>query len=220
MITCFEDHNGRIKSYDKSKEGAYWYVLKTPSNKGLAVKTFLEENSIEAIVPMHYQDVVRRGKVSRELVSALDNKIYIKAELKTIRWVKKQLPYLTYVKEILFNGKTVKSKLFIENEILHLFRLLEINYVDDIIIVSNEDIWDENHTYLYTKSGMFKDIPLFFEYVKGVPHKCLVMALEYNIIIAVKSLTPEAFMTEECIMSQEVNGVMQKTVYPLNHTVN
>ncbi len=220
MITCFEDHNGFVQSYDESNKGAYWYVLQTPRNKALAVKTFLEENSIGSIVPMHYQDVVRRGKTSRELVSALDNKIYIKAELETVRWVKSHLPYLTYANEELVNGKRRKTRLFIENEILHFFRLLETNYLNDILIVSDEEVWDDNFTYLRTKSGMFKDIPLFFENVKEVSHKCLVMTLDYDIMIAVKSLTPETFMTQECVMSQQINGEMRKTVFPLAKTLN
>lgn len=180
--------------YDSREEGCYWFVMQTPPRKAVKVKEFLDENSIECIVPMHYQEVVRRGKVHRELVSALDNFIYINSSEEELRKLKKHLPYITYVKSGYPGEKQSKHKIYIDREVVDFYRLLEQNYQDDIIIVSNEDIsYDENIS-VTPKSGIFKDIPLFFESIKGIKNKCATLNLESDIIIAVKSLTPEMFM--------------------------
>ncbi len=66
-----EDGKGGVKVYDPANDGGYYYVMYTPRHKVVQVKKFLDDNSIEAIVPMHYQDIVRRGRVTRELVAPL-----------------------------------------------------------------------------------------------------------------------------------------------------
>ncbi len=97
-----------------------------------------------------------------------------------MRWIKKHLPYLTYAKIEEYDGKLKKHRVYIENEIVELFRLLEANYLDDLLIVSSDDVSDDNFTQINTTNGIFKDIPLLFENVKGVDHKCLIMILEYE----------------------------------------
>ncbi len=220
MELYVEDGKGGVKVYDPANDGGYYYVMCTPPNKALQVKQFLEENGIEAIVPLHYQDVVRRGKTSRELVSPLYGEVYIKADLTTMRWIKKHLPYLTYAKIEEYNGKWKKYRVYIENEIVELFRLLEANYLDDLLVVSSDDVSDDSFTYIYTEDGIFKDIPLFFENVKGVDHKCLTMILYYGTVVAVKSLTPESFMTQRCVMRQTINGEFIKTEFPIMDVAN
>ncbi|MFR9543061.1 MAG: hypothetical protein SNJ29_15370 [Rikenellaceae bacterium] len=215
MEIYLEDGNGVAKLYDPAVEGNYYYVMCAPPNKALQVKQFLEDNSIEAIVPMHYQDVVRRGKTSRELVSPLYGEVYIKADLAKMRWIKKHLPYLTYAKEKAFDGTLKKYRVYIKNEIVELFRLLEANYLDDLLIVSSDDVTNDNFTQINTKDGIFKDIPLFFENVEGVDNKCLTMILDYGTVVAVKSLTPESFMSQECEMTQMVDGQMVRRVFPM-----
>ncbi|MFR9543252.1 MAG: transcription termination/antitermination NusG family protein, partial [Rikenellaceae bacterium] len=113
MEIYLNDDNRRIQIYEPASERCHWYVMQTPRSKALRVKTFFEENGIEAIVPLHYQDVVRHGKVSRELVSALDDFIYINADLEKLRWIKKHLPYLTYVREEAFSGSMKKYRVYI-----------------------------------------------------------------------------------------------------------
>lgn len=220
MEVYLGDGSGGFKPYNAAVEGGYYYVMTTPRNKALKVKQFLEENSIEAIVPMHYQDIMRRGKSSRELMTALDNSIYIKASLEQIRWIRKHLPYLTYVKEEDYSGNWKKYRVYIETEIVELFRLLERDYISDFLIVDSEDVSDDNFTQICTKSGVFKDIPLFFENVKGVDHKCLTMILNYGTVIAVKSLTPEFFMSQECEMVQTIDGEIKKSYFPMAKIAN
>ncbi|MFI3306601.1 MAG: transcription termination/antitermination NusG family protein [Rikenellaceae bacterium] len=220
MDIYLEGGKSGFRLYDQTAEGSYYYVMSTPPHKTLQVKQFLEENGIEAIVPLNYQDVVRRGKTSRELVSVLDNKVYIKADLTKIRWIKKYLPYLTYVKVEEYDGKWKKYRVYIENEIIELFRLLEANYLNDLLIVTSDDISDDNFTQIYTKDGIFKDIPLFFENVKGVDHKCLTITLDYSTVIAVRSLTLESFMIQECEMTQVVDGEFHKTYFPVAKVAN
>lgn len=209
-----EDGKGGVIAYDPATEGSYYYVLRTPRNKALRVKLFCEENGIEAIVPLHYQDVICRGKVSRELVSALDDFIYIKADLERLRWIKKHLPYLTYVKTKESDGSWKKHQVFIETEIIELFKLLESNYLNDLLIVDSDDVTNDDFMQIDIDHGIFKDIPLFFENVKGVDHKCLTMILDYGTVIAVRSLTPESFMLQECVMSQTIDGKFIKTQFP------
>ena len=220
MDIYIEDGKGGCRLYDRAAEGSDYYVMCTPRNKAVQVKRFLDDNSIEAIVPMHYQDVVRRGKTSRELVSPLYGEVYIKADLERMRWIKRHLPYLTYAKTEEYNGKLKKYRVYIENEIVELFRLLEANYLDDMLIVSSDDVSDDNYTQINTADGIFKDIPLFFENVKGVEHKCLTMILYYGTVVAVKSLTPESFMTQRCVMRQTINGEFTKTQFPLKKVAN
>ncbi|MFR9543688.1 MAG: hypothetical protein SNJ29_06780 [Rikenellaceae bacterium] len=220
MDIYLEDGNGGFRLYDRAAEGSDYYVMCTPRNKAVQVKKFLDDNSIEAIVPMHYQDVVRRGKTSRELVAPLYGEVYIKADLTTMRWIKKHLPYLTYVKIEEYGEKRKKYRVYIEHEIVELFRLLEANYLDDLLIVSSDDVTNDNFTNIYTEDGIFKDIPLFFENVKGVDHKCLTMILYYGTVVAVKSLTPESFMMQNCVMHQTINGEFKKTIFPLLGAAN
>ncbi len=189
--------------------------MHTPRNKAFRVKRFCEENGIDAIVPVHYQDVVCRGKVSRELVSALDDLIYVKADLERLRWIKRHLPFLTYVKTEKSDGSWEKYQVFIEIEIVELFNLLEANYLADFLIVDSEDVTNDDFTQIDIDHGIFKGIPLFFENVKGVDHKCLTMILDYGTVIAVKSLTPESFTSQECVMSQIIDGKCIKTQFPL-----
>ncbi|MFR9578277.1 MAG: hypothetical protein SNG45_05455 [Rikenellaceae bacterium] len=220
MEIYLENGKDGYRFYDRAAEGSYYYVMCIPPNKAVQVKKFLDDNSIEAIVPMHYQDVVRRGKTSRELVSTLYGEVYIKADLEKIRWIKKYLPYLTYVKVEESDGKQKKYRVYIESEIVELFRLLEANYLDDLLIVSTDDVSDDNFTQIYTKDGVFKDIPLFFENVKGVDHKCLTMILYYGTVVAVKSLTLESFMIQECEMHQTIDGEFVKTQFPLKEVAS
>lgn len=215
MDVYVDDCKRDLELYDSAVEGSYYYVMSTPRIKAKSVKQFLDDNSIEAIVPMHYQEVVRRGKPSRELVSALYDEVYIKADLDRMRWIKRHLPYLTYVKVEEYGGKLRKHQIYIENNIVELFQLLEANYLDDLLIVSSEDVSDDNFTQIDTTEGIFKDIPLFFERVKGIDYKCLTMTLYYGTVIAVKSLTPESFMMQHCVMSQIINGEFKKTIFPL-----
>ncbi len=212
-----EDGKGRVIAYDPATEGNYYYVLRTPRNKALRVKKFCQENNIDAIVPVHYQNVVYRGKVSRELVSALDNLIYVKADLERLRWIKKHLPYLTYVKTKKSDGSWKKHQVFIESEIVELFNLLESNYLADFLIINSEDVSNDDFMQIDIDHGIFKDIPLFFENVKSIDHKCLTMILDYGTVIAVTSLTPESFMSQECVMSQIINGKSIKTQFPINY---
>ncbi len=220
MDINIEDSKGGVKLYDRVAEGSYYYVMCTPPSRALQVKNFLAENGVEAIVPLHYQDVVRRGKTSRELVSPLYGEVYIKADLEKLRWIKKHLPYLTYAKEELFDGTFKKYQVYIENDVIELFRLLESNYQDDLLIVSSDDVSDDNFTQININHGIFKEIPLFFENVKGVDHKCLTMVLYYGTVIAVKSLTPESFMMQECEMMQSVDGEVVKTQFPLKEVAS
>lgn len=220
MDIFVEDCRGGVQLYEPEAEGGYWYVMQTPRNKALRVKTFFAENGIEAIVPLHYQDVVCRGKLSRELVSALDNYIYVKADLERMRWIKRHLPYLTYVKEESFDGRMQKYQAYFGNEIVDLFRLLETNYLGDMMIVDSEDVSDDNFTQIIAKDGILKDIPLSFECVRGVDHKCMTMTLDYGVVIAVKSLTPESFMTQDCEMTQIIDGKCVTTHYPLLEVAN
>ncbi|MFR9592707.1 MAG: transcription termination/antitermination NusG family protein [Rikenellaceae bacterium] len=215
MELYVEDGKGGVSLYDPATVGSYWYVMQTPRNKALRVKTFFEENGVEAIVPLHYQDVVRRGKTTSELVSALEDFIYIKADLEKMRWIKKHLPYLTYVREEKFDGRRKKYRVYLDNEVVDFFRLLEANFLDDFLIVDSEDVSNDIYTQINTDGGMFENIPLFFENVKGVDHKCLTMILDNWTVIAVKSITPETFMSQECEMCQIINGKLQKTRYPL-----
>ncbi len=39
-------------------------------------------------------------------------------------------------------------------------------------------------------------------------------------MVAVKSLTPESFMTQKCVMRQTINGEFTKTQYPLKIVAN
>lgn len=210
-----EDGKGGAIAYDPATEGGYYYVLRTPRNKALRVKRFCKENGIDAIVPVHYQNVVYRGKMSRELVSALDDLIYIRADLERLRWVKKHLPYLTYVKALQNDGSWKKHQVFIETEIIELFNLLEANYLADFLIVDSDDVTNDDFMQIDINHGIFKDIPLFFENVKGVEHKCLTMILDYGTVIAVTSLTPESFTSQECEMSQIIDGKCIKTQFPI-----
>ncbi|MFR9545269.1 MAG: hypothetical protein SNJ29_06785 [Rikenellaceae bacterium] len=220
MEIYLNDDNRRTQIYEPASERCHWYVMQTPRSKALRVKTFFEENGIEAIVPLHYQDVVRRGKVSRELVSALDDFIYINADLEKLRWIKKHLPYLTYVREEAFSGRMKKYRVSIDNEIVEFFKILEANYLNDFLIVDRDDVSDDNFTKINTTGGMFKDIPLNFENVKGVDHKCLTMILNYDTVIAVKSITPESFMSQECAMTQTIDGEIVITQFPQKKVAN
>ncbi|MFR9627786.1 MAG: hypothetical protein SNJ31_08610 [Rikenellaceae bacterium] len=186
----------------------------------MRVKRFCAENGVDAIVPVHYQDVVCRGRVTRELVSALDDLVYVRADLERLRWLKKELPYLTYVKTQRGDGGWTKHRIFIEREIVELFNLLGSNYLDDFLIVDSEDVTNDDFMQIDIDHGIFKGIPLFFESVKGVDHKCLTMTLDYGTVIAVKSLTPESFTTQPCQMSQIIDGKCIKTQFPLLGVAN
>lgn len=74
------------------------------------------------------------------------------------------------------------------------------------MIVSNDGDLDDNFTQINTDDGIFKNISLFFENVKGVDGKCLTMELYYGTVIVVKSHTPESFMMQECEMIQVEDG--------------
>ncbi len=46
------------------------------------------------------------------------------------------------------------------------------------------------------------------------------MILYYGTVVAVKSLTPEYFMTQRCVMRQTINGEFTKTQFPLKAVAN
>ena len=53
MDIYLEDGKGGVRLYDRAAEGSDYYDMCTPRNKAVQVK-FLDDNSVEAIVPMHY----------------------------------------------------------------------------------------------------------------------------------------------------------------------
>lgn len=210
-MEIFTLEHGNIVEYNPFVMGYTWYVMYSPDNKGLKVREYLASKSIEAIVPLQYQEVVRRGKVSIELAGTTDSLIYIYANKSKMFEIKRDLPYLRYAKSGYPGGAMEKVTVNIDREVVDLYRLLENNYQSDMVIVSDEDVWDDNYTCITPESGIFKDIPLIFENVKGLEHKCLTMNLSYGVVVAIKSLTPESFMSQPCHVAQTINGEFIKT---------
>lgn len=213
-MEIFTLENGRLVEYNPDMMGYSWYVMCSPENKGLKVREYLVQKSIEAIVPLQYQEVNKSGKVSLEFVCSPDSLIYIFANRSIMTEVKKDLPFLRYARTGFGVMSMIKTR--IDNEVVELYRLLENNYQEDMVVVSDEDVWDDNYTCITPESGIFKDIPLVFENVKGIEHKCLTMNLNYGVVIAIKSLTPESFINQPCHVAQTINGEIIVTNYPVN----
>ena len=167
--------------------------MQTDYNKALKTKDFLDGASIDCIVPMHYQEVVKRGKKTRELVSAGDNDVFIYTNKEQLRWIKRHLPYLTYVKVSHNNGKFEKMIVSIGKEEARLFKVINEHYLDSVVIVDDEDVNWSDFVSIVPKSGILKGEPLFVVDVKGYG-KCTAATLCSDIVIAITSPAPELTM--------------------------
>ena len=76
-MKIFEFTDNGIVTTDSNSGQDCWFVMVTDYNKALKTKEFLENNSIDCLVPMHYQEVTRRSEKSRELVAVGDNEVFI-----------------------------------------------------------------------------------------------------------------------------------------------
>lgn len=177
--------NGFVTTDSNSGQNC-WFVMQVSSNKAVKTKEFLEQNSIDCIVPMQYQEVIKRGKKCRELVSACDNEVFIYTNKEQLRWIKKHLPYLTYVKIAYNNDKFEKMIVSIDKDEAKLFKVINEHYLDSVVIVDDEDVNWSDFVSIVPKSGILKGEPLFVVDVKGYG-KCAVATLCSDIVIAITS---------------------------------
>lgn len=194
-IQAFED-NGLV-TFDSNGGEKCWFVMHSPANKATRTKDFLDLNSIECIVPMHYQDIIRRGKTMRELVIGCDGFVFINTTKTELRWIKQQLPYLTYVKCCNgYDNKFEKMIVYVNNDQKRLFRKVSENYLEDIMVLDSSVVEFEENGYVVPTAGILKNEPLFVVSVEGISHRCLATRLNEDIVIVIKSLSPELILMQ------------------------
>ena len=194
-MKIFEFTDNGIVTTDSNSGQNCWFVMQTDYNKALKTKDFLDGASIDCIVPMHYQEVTKRGKMSRELVAACDNDVFIYTNKEQLRWIKKHLPYLNYVKCGKPNGcKLEKMIVSIDKDEARVFKIMTEHYLDSIVIIDTEDVNLNNSEYIVPKSGVFKEELLMIADVKGIDGKCVVTTLCGSMAIVIKSPASELTM--------------------------
>lgn len=79
-------------------EDILWFAMSATFGRELKAKEFLEKNDVECFVPMRYEiQKNKKDEHTRQLVSAINNLIFVHTTRKRIQDLKSQVQYLHYL---------------------------------------------------------------------------------------------------------------------------
>ena len=142
--------------------------MRATYRRELDAKKLLEEQSIQAFVPMRYELRIKGKHKKREIVPVIHNLIFVYAYPSEIQSVKKTIPYLQYMMD---------------------FR--EGTYDEQLMFFKPEELNLSKGTKVRVRGGDFEGQEGIFLKVKGARDKRVVIAIQGVIAVALATISPD-----------------------------
>lgn len=118
-----------------------WYAIRITYSREMALKEYLDSQSIECFVPMHYELVIQNGQKQRKLVSIIHNLAFVHASRLQLDSVKSEMGHKLPIRYIM--DKSTQTPIVVPDKQMH-----------DFISVSGSN--DEGLVYLSPAEYLFK----------------------------------------------------------------
>ncbi|MBQ5891043.1 MAG: UpxY family transcription antiterminator [Bacteroidales bacterium] len=159
-----------------------WYAMRVPYRNELKVQLKLQEKGIETFIPKRKKIVKKRGKISYELLPAVNNLIFVHSSLSNIKDLKQEILNLQY----LVNKSENKSVKIVvrDNEMQSFIKAVE-NLEEEITYLSPEEINIDKGTRVRIIGGNFDGVEGIFVKVKGKRNKKVVVMLDKLLAVVI-----------------------------------
>lgn len=176
-------------------EDTYWYALRITYSRELALKEFLDRNSIENFIPMRYEYVTRKEQRIRKLVPAIHNLVFIHATRKKIDEIKEEnaihLP-LRYIMD-----RETRQPIVVPEVQMRHFIAVAGSYDQQVIYLPPTEYSMQRGDRVRITGGVFEGVEGIFVRVKG--DRRVVVSIQGVMAVATTFIHPSLIVpiTEE-----------------------
>lgn len=167
-------------------EGKVWYAMRATYRRELDAKKLLEEQSIQAFVPMRYELRIKGKHKKREIVPVIHNLIFVYAYPSEIQSVKKTIPYLQYMMDF-----REGNKIIVPEEQMRRFIAVTGTYDEQLMFFKPEELNLSKGTKVRVRGGDIEGQEGIFLKVKGARDKRVVIAIQGVIAVALATISPD-----------------------------
>lgn len=166
-----------------------WFAMSAPYRRELKAKSFLDSLGIECFIPMRYKAVKKRnGTMSRELLPAIHNLIFVHTFRHTAQQIKQDLPYLQWLTRHI-DGRNIP--ITVSDMEMEQFISVTRNYNEHLIYLRPEELDLNNGTPVRILGGPFDGVEGTFMKVKGSRRKRVVVMIKGIVGVAMAEVTPD-----------------------------
>lgn len=181
--------NSGSHSNVSDQEHAIWFAMSAPYRRELKAKSFLESLGIECFIPMRYKAVKKRnGTMSRELLPAIHNLIFVHTFRHTAQQIKQDLPYLQWLTRHI-DGRNIP--ITVSDMEMEQFISVTRNYNEHLIYLRPEELDLNKGTPVRILGGPFDGVEGTFMKVKGSRRKRVVVMIKGIVGVAMAEVTPD-----------------------------
>lgn len=166
-----------------------WWAMSAPYQRELKAKAALDKLGIENFVPMRYQAVRKRtGSMSRELLPAIHNLIFVRGSKPCVSQAKKDILWLQWLTRP-EDGKNVPVT--VPDKDMEQFIAVTNKYNEHLIYIQPDEIDLRKGTPVRILGGPFNGFEGTFIKVKGSRKKRVVVMLKGIVGVAMAEITPD-----------------------------
>lgn len=166
-----------------------WWAMSAPYQRELKAKAALDKLGIENFVPMRYQAVRKRtGSMSRELLPAIHNLIFVRGSKPCVSQAKKDILWLQWLTRP-EDGKNVPVT--VPDKDMEQFIAVTNTYNEHLIYIQPDEIDLRKGTPVRILGGPFNGFEGTFIKVKGSRKKRVVVMLKGIVGVAMAEITPD-----------------------------
>lgn len=163
-----------------------WYALRVTYGRELTAKQHLDDQAIDAFIPMRYEYVIRGKKKEKKLVPAISNLIFVRTSKLQIDILKRTtLPYLRY---IIRRDEEQRFPLVVREEDMENFIRVARRVEEDIRYLSPDDYDLKKGERVRVIGGPFVGAVGILVKVKGARAKRVVVELEDMLHLAAAAI--------------------------------
>lgn len=186
--------DSRSQGYAISSGTAQWFAISAPYQRELKAKQELEKRGIRCFVPMRVSAVRHRtGSISRELIPAVHNLVFVYSTKELIQQTKQTIPFIQYITRP-ENGKNVPITVP-ERDMQRFISVTETSN-EHLIFLRPEEINLEKGTPVKILGGPFDGIEGTFVKVKGYRNRRVVITVR-NLLGVALEVKPDLLQVTE-----------------------
>ena len=166
-----------------------WWAMSAPYRRELKAKAVLDNLGIENFIPMRYQAVRKRtGSMSRELLPAVHNLIFVRGTKQCISRAKQDITWLQWLTRQ-ENGKNIQ--LTVPDRDMEQFIAVTRTYNEHLIYIRPDEVDLRKGAPVRILGGPFNGLEGTFVKVKGVRNKRVVVMLKGIVGVAMAEITSD-----------------------------
>lgn len=161
------------QEYAPAQYRRHWFAMSAPYQREMKAKAELEKHSIPCFVPMRMSAVRHRtGKISKELVPAVHNLVFVHSTRELLQQVKQTIPFIQYLTRP-YSGKNIP--ITVPDKEMQQFISVTESYNERLIFLTPEEVHLEKGTPVRIIGGPFDGIEGTFVKVKGCRNRRVVI---------------------------------------------